>query len=82
MEIEKIILVVFWGFVTFIFLMNIWGGWAEQFYKKFGENSSAWYWLRVFNLTINEKNCVRFLKGTSWFGIFMISILSLIILVI
>jgi len=80
MESEKIILIVFWGIVLILWFMNIWGGWAESEYERIGEESLAWYWLKVFKISINRENCVRFIKGISWFGIIVVSALSLIII--
>ena len=80
METEKIVLILFWGIVTILWLMNIWGGWAEGTYDKIGNNSSTWYWLKIFNISINRANCVRFIKVVSWVGIIIISTLNLIIL--
>ena len=82
MESEKLILIIFWGIVTFLWLMNIWGGWAERTYQRIGENSSAWFLLKAFNVSISRENCVRFIKGVSWFGIVIVSGISMIILVL
>ena len=57
--------------------MNIWGGWAEKFYKKYKDKNQPWYWLKVFKVELTETNCVNFLKRISWLGLILIILLNL-----
>jgi hypothetical protein len=45
------------------------GNWGTRTYRRLGENSVAWTWLRVFDVPVNEVNCVTLMKMVSLGGI-------------
>jgi hypothetical protein len=52
--------------------MNIWGGWSESAYERLKKSGSTWFWLRLFKIEQSQRNCIRFLKIASAFGLFVV----------
>lgn len=52
--------------------MNIWGGWSESSYTRMQKSGSTWPVLRILKIEPNAKNCIRFLKAASAFGLFIV----------
>jgi hypothetical protein len=65
---DKIALLAVWAVAMGIWSMNVWGGWAEQFYERQQHRSTPWYWLRTFGVPTSRENCIRFIKGVSLAG--------------
>jgi hypothetical protein len=80
MQIEKILLIVFWLITAGLFSMVIWGRWAEIAYEKLKEQYWPWYWLHLFNIPATRENCIRFMKRTSILGLFLVTLGTLIVL--
>jgi hypothetical protein len=80
MQMEKILLIVFWLITAGLFSMVIWGGWAESKYEKLKERYWPWYWLHFFKITATRENCLRFMKGTSVLGLFLVTLGILMVL--
>ena len=74
------ILIAFWVICVAVLLMNIWGGWAEQFYENNKASKYSWYWLDKFRVEKTKDNCVKFLKIISWVGIIVITLSSILFL--
>lgn len=55
--------------VISIWVMGIWGGWAEKAYEKEKESYWAWYWLYFLGIPRSKENCVRFVKITCGLGL-------------
>src|SRR3569832_251090 len=55
-------------------VLNIWGGWTEQFYERNKGSYMTWHWLRLLKIDRSKKNCVLFIKIVSYSGIILISI--------
>jgi hypothetical protein len=72
------VIVFFWG-------MNIWGGWAEQYYEKYKGKKrwfggGYWYELERRNIPLTKENCVASTKRTSWIGIIVSTLFLLLVL--
>ena len=73
MRVDQIARFVFSCVGIIVWAMNIWGGWAELFYKKYKDSKVTWFWLRVTGIEPTEFNCIRFVKVISYIGIFLVS---------
>jgi len=74
MDLDKVILISFWLIVSVLFLMSIWGGWAEKMYERNKVRYWPWYWLRFFDIPITRENCIRFTKRVAVFGFIMLTL--------
>jgi hypothetical protein len=52
--------------------MNIWGGWSERTYASMKRSGNTWVLLRLLKIEPSERNCIRFLKMASAFGLFAV----------
>ena len=73
---DKLYLLLFWAGAMGLWSMSVWGGWAEKTYENHPEDGFRWYWLRVFGIPRTRQNCVRFLKGASFFGMALLTIMT------
>jgi hypothetical protein len=78
----KLFIIIFWLLASGLWSMNIWGGWAEQFYKKQRYNPMPWFWMRILKIEQTEINCVLFVKRISMVGLALITIGTLAALLI
>jgi hypothetical protein len=78
---DKVYTVLFWAALVSFWSMSVWGGWAERTYERSGDRSPKWFWLRLFGIPRTRRNCVRFLKGVSLFGMGLVTVMLVVILV-
>jgi hypothetical protein len=78
---DKLYLLLFWAALVGLWSMSVWGGWAERTYERAGNRSVMWFWLHIFGVPANRRNCVRFLKGASLFGMGLATVLTAAILI-
>jgi len=76
MRADKVFLIFFWAIGIVLWSMSVWGGWVEKTYRKTKDSDTAWYWLRVMRIPRTQENCIRFLKGTSIFGMIILTLMT------
>lgn len=71
-------MIIFWIFVSALWAMSIWGGWAEKCYEKMKLKNYPWYWLDVLKIEKTDKNCILFIKVYSAIGAALLTIITAI----
>lgn len=76
---EKIMLLMFGGFVIAAWVVALWRRWPEAVFVR-APNGMIWYWLAFFGIPKTRENCVRFARGCCIAGIVLVSISTLLVL--
>jgi hypothetical protein len=82
MEIDKVVMLFFASGIILIFILNIWGDWAEKTYLRWKDSSYTWLGMDLFGISKNRENCVSFLKTISWFGMVFVLVITIAVLVL
>ena len=56
--------------------------WGARTYARLGEDSLAWFWMRQFDVPVNEPNCVTFMKMASVAGISFLMVTNIAVWVV
>jgi|SoiMethySBSTD1v2_1073268.scaffolds.fasta_scaffold328800_2 hypothetical protein len=54
---------------TLLWMGTLVGNWGARTYQRLGAESKAWFWLRQFDVPVNQANCVTFMRMVSLAGI-------------
>ena len=76
---EKILTLSFSILIVFLFAMNFNDKWINRNYEKLKDKESVCFWFKLFNVLETKENFIKFKKGLS---VFVISIMTLTILLI